>query len=70
MERKYVSSSNIVSIGYDANDMILEVEFKSGAVYQYYDVPQHIYDGLMAASSHGSYLDVYVKKGGYHYSQI
>ncbi len=70
MERKYVSSSNIVSIGYDANDMILEVEFKSGAVYQYYDVPQHIYDGLMTASSHGSYLDAYVKKGGYHYSQI
>lgn len=70
MERQYVSSSNIASIGYDASDMILEVEFLNGAIYQYYDVPQSLYDGLMSASSHGSYLDAYVKKGGYRYSKI
>ncbi len=70
MERQYVSSSNIASIGYDASDMILEVEFLNGAIYQYYDVPQSVYDGLMSASSHGSYLDAYVKKGGYRYSKI
>lgn len=44
MERQYVSSSNIASIGYDASDMILEVEFLNGAIYQYYDVPQSVYD--------------------------
>ena len=70
MERQYVSSSNIASIGYDASDMILEVEFLNGAIYQYYDVPQSVYDGLMSASSHGSYFDAYVKKGGYRYSKI
>lgn len=70
MERQYVSSSNIASIGYDASDMILEVEFLNGAIYQYYDVPQSLYDGLMSASSHGSYLDAYVKKGGYRYCKI
>lgn len=70
MERQYVSSSNIASIGYDASDMILEVEFLNRAIYQYYDVPQSVYDGLMSASSHGSYLDAYVKKGGYRYSKI
>ena len=70
MERQYVSSSNIASIGYDASDMILEVEFLNGAIYQYYDVPQSVYDGLMSASSHGSYLDAYVKKGGYRYIKI
>ena len=70
MERQYVSSSNIASIGYDASDMILEVAFLNGAIYQYYDVPQSVYDGLMSASSHGSYLDAYVKKGGYRYSKI
>lgn len=70
MERQYVSSSNIASIGYDASDMVLEVEFLNGAIYQYYDVPQSVYDGLMSASSHGSYLDAYVKKGGYRYSKI
>ena len=50
--------------------MTLEVEFKTGAVYQYYDVPQSMYDGLMSADSHGRYLDAYIKKGGYRYSQV
>lgn len=70
MERQYVSSSNIASIGYDANNMVLEVEFLNGSIYQYYDVPQIIYDGLMAADSHGKYLAAYIKKGGYRYTRI
>lgn len=70
MERQYVTSSNILSIGYDPDNMILEVEFTTGAVYQYYDVPQSIYDGLMAADSHGTFLSAYVKKGGYRYAQV
>jgi hypothetical protein len=70
MERQYVSSSNIASIGFDPDHMILEIEFLNGAVYQYYDVPQSIYDGLMAADSHGKYFAAYIKKGGYRYAQI
>jgi hypothetical protein len=70
MERQYVTSSNILSIGYDPDNMILEVEFTTGAVYQYYDVSQSIYDGLMVADSHGNFLSAYVKKGGYRYAQV
>lgn len=70
MDRQYVASSHIVSIGYDPVNMVLEVEFNTGAIYQYYDIPQSIYDGLMAADSHGSYLAAYVKKGGYRYAQV
>ena len=70
MERQYVSSSHIVSIGYDPTSMVLEVEFNTGAIYQYYDIPQSIYDGLMAADSHGTYLAAYVKTGGYRYAQV
>jgi len=39
----------------------LEVEFHSGGVYQYFDVPQSIYDALMHASSHGSYFHRHIK---------
>ncbi len=70
MERQHVSSSNIASIGYDQDNMVLEIEFLSGAIYQYYDVPQSIYEGLMAADSHGKYLAAYIKKGGYRYAQV
>jgi hypothetical protein len=68
MNRTPVSSSNIASIGYDSRTHTLEVEFNNGSVY--HGVPADIYQGLMGAPSHGEYLDVYVKKGGYAYTRI
>ena len=70
MERTPVSSSNLASIGYDPAQHVLEVAFRNGTVCQYLGVPIHIYDGLMRAASHGSYLDAFVKKGGYAYQQV
>ena len=70
MERKRVSSSNLASVGYDPETKTLEIEFLNGGLYQYFNVPESIYNGLMAASSHGSYFDQYVKKGGYRYKKI
>ncbi|HSK71442.1 MAG TPA: KTSC domain-containing protein [Pyrinomonadaceae bacterium] len=69
MNRLPVSSSNIVSIGYDSNSMILEVEFKN-SVYRYYGIPEYIYTELMSAESHGKYLDANIKKAGYDYERI
>jgi hypothetical protein len=67
MTRQPVVSSNLKSVGYQGNT--LEVEFNSGSVYQYSGVPRYIYDDLMSASSHGSYLANHVK-GSYSYRQI
>lgn len=69
MNRQAVTSSNIASIGYDANSQTLEIEFLNGGVYQYFDVPQHIYDGIMSADSHGQYLAQNIK-GAYRYSKV
>jgi len=69
MDRIPVSSSNLSSVGYDEEDRVLEIEFNSGGVYQYYDVPPRIYEGLMNASSHGSYFHREIK-GNYRYDQI
>jgi hypothetical protein len=48
MERVPVSSSNLISVGYEPSSEILEVEFKGG-VYQYYNVPQFMHEELMQA---------------------
>ena len=56
MDRLLVNSSNIVSAGYDAADQTLEIEFQSGNVYQYFDVPEKIFQGLMTAGSKGEYF--------------
>jgi hypothetical protein len=69
MKRQSVQSSNIASIGYDAASQTLEVEFLNGGVYQYFGVPQNIYQGIMSASSHGEYLAQHIK-GHYRYSKV
>ena len=55
MKRVKVKSSNIASIGYDSSRNILQCEFTSGKVYNYFDVPQVVVDELFAAPSIGSY---------------
>lgn len=60
MKREPVSSSNVVSVGYDAPSETLEVEFKNG-IYQYYNVPQTIYDQMMVAESIGKFLNDSIK---------
>jgi hypothetical protein len=56
MERKSVSSSNLSSIGYDPTTRTLEIEFNSGAIYQYSGVPEPKYEALMNAASIGSHF--------------
>ncbi len=61
MRRDPVISSNIVSAGYEASSETLEIEFASGSVYQYYNVPQSIYDQFIAAPSKGCFLASQIK---------
>ncbi|HEX4700990.1 MAG TPA: KTSC domain-containing protein [Pseudonocardiaceae bacterium] len=56
MLRSRVTSSSLVSVGYDPAGQVLEVEFSSGSVYQYTGVPVAVYTEFRAASSLGSYL--------------
>lgn len=51
-----VSSSNVASVGYDAENEIVHVEFLNGSKYIYKGVPKHEYEGLLNAPSVGSYL--------------
>lgn len=61
MEREPVESSNLASVGYDGHSETLEVEFRNGLIYQYFNVPQGIYDELMAAASRGKYFNAMIK---------
>ena len=69
MNREPVASGSIASIGYDEPSQTLEVEFTNGAVYQYYNVPQPVFEQLMQAPSKGQYL-AYQIKNAYPYSRV
>lgn len=65
-----VASSNLQAVGYDPTTKNLRVAFKNGSLYEYPCVPASVHAGLMAAGSHGSYFDAYIKKGPYRSRQI
>lgn len=54
--RTAVESSLLSSIGYSI-DATLELEFRSGAIYRYFAVPQAVLEGLIAAESKGAYFN-------------
>lgn len=56
MKRIAVESSALASVGYHMQEKMLEIEFKSGGVYEYYRVPHYKYIQLMNAESHGTYF--------------
>lgn len=54
--RQVVESSSLKSIGYDRNTRTLEVEFASGGVYRYDDVPTELWTELRQSTSKGKFF--------------
>jgi len=69
MNREYVSSTDIASIGYDEPTQTLEVEFTNGSVYQYYNIAVGLYEQFKAAPSKGQFLNAYIRTA-YPYSRV
>lgn len=57
--RKPVESSNINSLGWE--DGTLEVEFKSGKVYKFFNVGEEVYKAFLGSPSKGKYFHQYIK---------
>lgn len=70
MDRTAVRSSDIATIGYDQGSQTLEIEFRTGAIYQYSKVPLEAFRALMNAPSHGKYFAAHIRKGPYPYRRI
>jgi hypothetical protein len=69
MYRDLVSSSNIVSAGYDEENQTLEIEFRDGSVYQYYNIGKAVYDQFITSPSKGQFL-AYQIKNVFPYSRV
>ncbi len=61
MERQPVQSCNLRSVGYDNKLKNLEIEFHSGLIYQYQNVPSQIYANLLSAQSTGTFFTDKIK---------
>lgn len=69
MEMQFVDSSNIERIGYDLTSSTLRIEFKSNRTYDYYSVPENVFNELKHATSIGRYHATNIKNV-YSYAEI
>jgi hypothetical protein len=61
MRRRPVDSSVLLSVGYDPERQILEVELATRRVYRYYPVPELVHRRLLQAPSVGQYFNAEIR---------
>jgi hypothetical protein len=64
-----VESSTLTTIAYDSARQLLQLEFNSRAIYQYFSVPATAFQALLRAPSKGSYFNQAIR-GKFRYTRI
>ena len=67
-----IISDNVSAAGYEANSMVMTVQFDNGALYEYYGVPADLWTSFVAAQPHPWSQVGYPRlvKGGIPYKRI
>ncbi len=61
MDRQFIESKMIKSIGYDAQSSTLEIEFNTGAVWQYFDFQESLWYEFESSESKGKFFHREIK---------
>lgn len=69
MAMQPVESSQIAAVGFDEESFTLDVEFKRGGLYRYFDVSPEVFDDLLKAGSVGSFFGKEIK-GKYRFEKL
>lgn len=64
-----VASTTLATVAYDDIESLLQLEFRSQAVYHYFGVPAAVYKSLLDAPSKGSYFNQAIR-GRYPYVRV
>ena len=62
-------SSNISKIGYEESSSTLQIWFHNQTSYQYFDVPNVVWEGFKAAESKGHFMHAQIR-GKFRYTKI
>lgn len=69
MEHTELESSTVQSVGYDPTQRVLEIVFRAGRAYRYFDVPEQVFRWLLRVGSPGTYVNRHIKDR-YRYEEI
>lgn len=73
MDWVIANSTNIERFRYDPGSLILEIEFKKSSVYQYFDVPNSVYEEFASVVNSGGSAGKFFNsniKGYYRYAKL
>jgi len=59
--RTPVNSTSLNAVFYQDRQALLELEFRSGAIYHYFGVPAETYGELLQAKSKGTYFNHHIR---------
>ena len=63
------SSTSVAAAAYNASARLLQIQFCSGTVYQYSEVPPETYRQLLQAPSKGTYFNQAIR-GRFQYARV
>ena len=69
MNMTAVESGTLAAAGYDDARRTLQLEFRSRAVYKYFEVPARVYEALLTAPSKGRYFNRTIR-GNFPFSRV
>jgi hypothetical protein len=61
MDRLAVDSTTLAWVGYSPNQGVLELGFRTGNAYVYFEVPLQVYQELLRADSKGRYFNLHIR---------
>ena len=67
MDVTTVESTTLATVAYDKARGLLQLEFRSRAIYQYFGVAAAVHEALLCAPSKGSYFNRFIR-GRFPYS--
>ncbi len=67
--RPTADSSSIACVAYSPQSRTLEIEFRNGARYRYFEVPREAFKEILAAESKGRYFHRSIRRS-YAYERI
>ena len=69
MNSSVVESTTLATVAYDDVRELLQLEFQSRAIYQYFGVPPAVHQALLQAPSMGSYFNRVIR-GRFSYAVV
>jgi lysyl-tRNA synthetase class 2 len=58
--------SSLLSSAAYSDDRRLQLSFRNGTIYQYFDVPPDVFQSLLAAESKGQYFNRHIRDQFHH----